>query len=336
MLRIAIVGASHPHVDYVLDEIRRDTAQRTALIGVSDPDQSTAQRAAEGFDVPVFTNRDELLAQAPDVVMIAGRNADRGADVVAALHAGAEVICDKPLCTSLKQLADIEGAAAATGKSVTLLLEKRGYPETLAALEIVASGKLGDIVGITSSGPHKLKRDTRPAWFFDRELAGGIIGDLAVHDIDAAMLFAPFAEATITGAMSGTDERGFVRYGLASIVTPQTVISCEVNWLTPAASDIHGDYRLRLVGTRGTVEIFWARGRVEVTTDGEPTRDYPLPEGRRPAQDAIDDLVAQRSGVANTAMAIEATRLALLAQDSADHGGEPRHWARTSREEGRK
>ena len=29
---------------------------------------------------------------------------------------------------------------------------------------------------------------------------------------------------------------------------------------------MHGDYRLRLVGTEGTAEIFWARERVEVTT----------------------------------------------------------------------
>ncbi len=51
---------------------------------------------------------------------------------------------------------------------------------------------------------------------------------------------------------------------------------------------MHGDYRLRLVGTRGTAEIFWARGRVEVTTDDQPTRALDLPPGRRPAEEALD------------------------------------------------
>ncbi|WP_337026745.1 Gfo/Idh/MocA family protein, partial [Microbacterium sp. LB16] len=242
------------------------------------------------------------------------------------------VLADKPLCTSLGELDEIEATAAEMGRTVNLLLEKRGYPETLAALAVVGAGELGDIVGITSSGPHKLNRAQRPDWFFDPAQYGGILADLAVHDLDAALLFAPADAGTVRGAVSAPLDGAetFARYGAATFTTPTTVVSAEVSWLTPAASDVHGDYRLRLIGTRGTAEIFWARGRVEVTTDDQPTRSLELPAGRRPAEEALDAFAAGRTPEVGTGDSLAATRLALLAQHSADQGGVALPWSRSA------
>ncbi|PRA81401.1 Gfo/Idh/MocA family protein [Microbacterium sp. MYb66] len=332
MPRIAIIGAAHPHVDYVLDELTRDDRAAFELVGVQDDDRAVAERHAARFGVPVFDCAEDLLAEGVDIAMIAGVYGARGADVVTALRAGAHVLADKPLCTSIAELDEIERAAAEAGRTVNLLLEKRGYPETLAALDVVRTGELGDIVGITSSGPHKLNRDQRPAWFFDRARYGGILADLSVHDLDAALLFAPADEGIVRGAVSapldGAEQ--FARYGAATFTTPTTVVSAEVSWLTPQASDVHGDYRLRLVGTRGTAEIFWARGRVEVTTEDRSTRNLDLPAGRRPAEEALDAFAAGRTPEVGTRESLAATRLALLAQESADQGGAALPWSRLS------
>jgi predicted dehydrogenase len=332
MPRIAIVGAAHPHVDYVLDELTRADRAEFELVGVQDSDRAVAERHAGRFGVPAFDRAEDLLAEGIDIAMTAGVYGARGADVIAALRAGAHVLADKPLCTSAAELAQIEAAAAETGRTVNLLLEKRGYPETLAALAVVEAGELGDLVGITSSGPHKLNRPQRPAWFFDRAQYGGILADLSVHDLDAALLFAPADEGVIRGAVSAPLDgaAGFARYGTATLTTPTTVVSTEVSWLTPQASDVHGDYRLRLVGTRGTAEIFWARGRVEVTTEDQPTRVLDLPAGRRPAEGALDAFAAGRTPAVSTADALAATRLALLAQASADQGGTALTWSRSA------
>lgn len=332
MPRIAIIGAAHPHVDYVLDEL--DRADRTAfeLVGVQDADPDLAERHAARFGVPAFVHADELLARGVDIAVIAGVYGARGADVLAALRAGAHVLADKPLCTSLAELDEIEAVAAETGRSVALLLEKRGYPETLAALDVVRSGELGEIVGITSSGPHKLNRKQRPAWFFDRAQYGGLLADLSVHDLDAALLFAPADDGVVRGAVSAPLDgaEGFARYGAATLTTADTVITAEVTWLTPQASDVHGDYRMRLVGTRGSAEIFWARGRVEVTTEDRPLRVLDLPAGLRPAEEALDAFAAGRTPAVGTREALAATRLALLAQASADQGGVALAWSRAA------
>ncbi|MFB8189020.1 Gfo/Idh/MocA family protein [Microbacterium sp. NPDC055988] len=330
MPRIAIIGAAHPHVDYVLDELTRADRAAFELVGVQDSDPAVAARHAARFGVPAFDRAEDLLAEGVDVAVIAGVYGARGADVIAALRSGAHVLADKPLCTSLAELDEIETAAAESGRTVNLLLEKRGYPETLAALEVVRAGELGDIVGITSSGPHKLNRDQRPAWFFEPVQYGGILTDLSVHDLDAALLFAPADEGVIRGAVSAPLDgaAGFARYGAATLTTPTAVVSAEVSWLTPQASDVHGDYRLRLVGTRGSAEIFWARGRVEVTTDDQPTRTLDLPPGRRPAEEALDAFADGRTPEVGTRDSLAATRLALLAQASADQGGTALAWSR--------
>jgi predicted dehydrogenase len=325
---IAIIGVAHPHVEYVLEELKRSERKSYTVVGVQDSDLELAHRYAAPFGAPVFARVDEILAERPDVAVIAGRYTDRGADAAAALRAGAHVIADKPLCTSIDQLDDVERAARESARSVTLLLEKRAYPETLAAYEIIRTGELGEIVGITSVGPHKLNANTRPEWFFRRDGYGGIIGDLAVHDLDTALLFAPAPSGQVRGWVKAVGPNGFARYGVASLVTPTTVVSVEVSWLTPQASDVHGDYRMRVVGTRGTLEMFWARGRVELVTADRAAHELMLPPGRRPAQDALDSLSGGAPDAKSTDDALAVTRLALLAQDSADNSGDLRTWSR--------
>lgn len=328
MIRIAIIGAAHPHVEYVFDELKRYERHEYTLVGVYDPDPVIAAHYSQSFGVPVFANAADLFAEEIDIVVIAGVYGARGEHAESALRAGAHVLADKPLCTSLTQLDAIEVAARETGRSVNLLLEKRGYPETIAALEVVHSGELGDIHGIASSGPHKLNRALRPDWFFNRSRYGGIIADLAVHDLDAALMFAPIDEGIVHGVSAGPLDGvpEFDLYGVASLSTPQTVFTAEVSWLTPQASDVHGDYRLRIVGTQGSAEIFWARHRVEVTTADHEVRSLHLAPGFRPAQQALGAFAAGNLPSVSTSESLAATRLALVAQCSADHDGAPYTW----------
>lgn len=326
------MGAAHAHVDYVLDELKRDDRRDFTLVGIQDADIAIARRHAEAFGVPAVERVEDLLSEQPEVVVIAGIYGHHGRDVVAALRAGAHVLADKPLCISLEELDAIEAAAAEANRTVSVMFEKRGYPTTLAVAEVVGSGELGEIVGVSGSGPHKLNRNMRPDWFFQKAQYGGILADLSVHDFDAALQFAPADSGVVQGAVSGRLEgvEDFPRFGVATLTTPTAIITCEVSWLTPQASDVHGDYRLRLIGTEGSAEIFWARERVEVTTHSRGMRVLELPPGRRPAQDALDAFAQGVTPPVDTAQSLAATRLALLAQASADAGGLAQRWSRSN------
>lgn len=97
----------------------------------------------------------------------------------------------------------------------------------------------------------------------------------------------------------------------------------EANWLSPQAADVHGHYRMRLTGSEGTAELDWAYNTLGVATHDRAPWQEPLGEPRRPAAYFFDALAAGVEPEVGTAASLLATRVALLAQRSADSGGLP-------------
>ncbi|MGI5499914.1 Gfo/Idh/MocA family protein [Lentzea sp. CA-135723] len=315
VLRLAVAGAAHPHVSYVLDELALRTDVQ--LVGVSDPDPSLAR----SLGVPAYRDHLSLLAaERPDVVAVAGIYSERGAVVADSLRAGAHVLADKPLCTKLSSLDDIARAQDETGRSVSLLLEKRGHPGTLAARSLLAEGTLGALTLVAASAPHKLNRDSRPSWFLDPGTYGGVIGDLAVHDIDLVLWLSGALEGTVSAV-------GGRWHGAVLLRAGDVAATIEVSWLTPASAPWHGDYRMRLTGTSGTADLLWSREELVAETHDRPLWSVALPGGERPAAAALDAFVAGVEPPISTAASLLATRIALLAQDSADNSGVVHRWA---------
>lgn len=329
VLRVAVAGAAHPHVEYALREV--DERPELILVAVSDPSPGLAARYGAPRSAALFTDhRDMLESVKPDVVVVAGIYGDRAAAVVDALDAGCQVVADKPLCTTSADLEEIRSAGRRSRGAVALLLEKRDYPETVAALELVESGALGAIVEVNSTAPHRLNQDRRPGWFFEREGYGGILADLATHDVDLALRFTGAGSGTISGAVAGRLEGSpdFSLSGVAVVRARTQLMVLEANWLTPAMSSVHGDYHMRLVGTAGVADLWWARGVLTATTADRGTHDIELGESHRPAEHTFSALLSGQGPAVPEADAFLATRLALLAQESAESGGKPIPWTR--------
>ena len=321
-LRMAVAGLRHPHVDTMLTEARRDAVD---LIGIADSDDTVRAERAAGLGVPGHDDHRALLAMAPDVLAVAAVNSDRAAIIVDGLAAGCHVIADKPMCTTLAELDAIERTARSSTGSLTLLLEKRWYPETQACLEIVQQGELGHVVTIESSGPHRLLPLTRPAWMFDPVRYGGLVNDLAVHDLDLARLFGRVTGTVDSGTITAVarasprDPAGFADHAAALVVfAGGPVLQASVDWLSPEAAPYHGDYRMRLTGTKGTADLRWRERRLVVATNDTPPREVALTPPPRAAQAVFDALLAGDSPQPDLDDSVQATRLALLAQRAAD------------------
>lgn len=320
MIRLAIAGLRHPHIETIIEEAAlRDDVE---LVAVSEPDQDIRKLAADRFGTPVFETHTDLLGSIEiDVIGVGAIYAERGQIITDALQAGVDVIADKPLCTTLEDLDRIEAAWAASGRTLSMALEKRFYPPTLAADRILTAGELGRLTLVTASAPHKLTRSRRPDWFLESATYGGILNDLAVHDIDLLLHFSGGRRGTVhghTGNYGNTDRPGFEDYGVAVLtVQDGPVATLESHWMSPEAADYHGDYRMRLTGTQGTAELLWKDDLLTVATHSRPPWHEPLPARTRPAQDFFDALLAGRAPVISAADTFAATRIALLAQESA-------------------
>jgi predicted dehydrogenase len=327
-LDIAIVGSAHQHVEYVLSEVANRTDLRIVAVADHDPARRAElerRTAAPGYaDVIDLLDAHEVRAVA--VFTEFGRRAPIVAEL---LRRDIFAIVDKPMAVTLPQLALIEDALA--GRDLlALLLEKRFYPVTLALRAILDAGELGDIVSISATGPHKLIPSRRPAWMFEPASYGGILADLTVHDIDLALWLTGCASGTVSGWISPTAAAGtkdFPALGRAILTCdggPQVAI--DVDWIQPEASERHGDYAMRISGTRGRVDVLFAENRLLVETNSRARRDVDLPAGASPAGFVFDHLLHGEALRIPATAALRATRIAILAQQSAAQGGTPLRW----------
>ncbi|SDT04257.1 Gfo/Idh/MocA family protein [Microlunatus soli] len=323
MIDTIVLGAAHPHVDYLLTEAAATADVR--VVAAAEPDPVARERFLRAVQAPVYADPDRALAEHPAAVgVVCGVYSRRAELVIDCLQRGMSVLVDKPMCTGLDQLRAIERAAAESAGSLAIMFDKRFYPETLALTEVVHSGELGDLVQLSSTGPHKLLQPTRPDWFFSRHGYGGIANDLPVHDIDILLRLTDATSgrvAAITGNHSVTDHPEFADQVGLIIDTGGLLAMIDANWLQPDAAAVHGDYRMRIVGTEGTADVDWPRHRVTVTTRNTPERTLELATPTRPVQFYFDALRTGEQPAVTTAQSILATRIALTAQLSADNDG---------------
>lgn len=121
---------------------------------------------------------------AVEVVAIGTAYGDRGQAVLKALQHGKHVLSDKPICTSLEELEEIQTLATEKHLKVGCLLDLKHMPSVLPVKELLESGRMGKVKNITFGGQHCIDYANRPSWYFVPGMHGGTINDIAIHGID--------------------------------------------------------------------------------------------------------------------------------------------------------
>jgi predicted dehydrogenase len=122
-------------------------------------------------------------------------------------------------------------------------------------------------------GPHRLNRDIRPAWFFDPAAYGGILCDIASHQIDQFLAFTGSQDASVALSTVGQFEDarapGLENFGEIVLRSDRASGYCRVDWFTPDGLPTWGDGRLTVLGTEGTIEL-----RKYLDIEGRPGTDH--------------------------------------------------------------
>ncbi|HEX3054414.1 MAG TPA: Gfo/Idh/MocA family oxidoreductase [Aggregatilineaceae bacterium] len=151
-LRLALIGAGQRGADvygaYALhhpDEIR--------FVAVAEPVSERRERFAEQHDLPaenVFHSWQDLLvrSQLADAVIVATQDQNHVEPTLAALHAGYNVLLEKPMATTLDGCISLVHAAEAAGVVLQICHVLRYTPFFSTIYDIVQSGRLGDIVTV--------------------------------------------------------------------------------------------------------------------------------------------------------------------------------------------
>lgn len=259
-LKIAALGIEHRHIFGMASQMMEVGAQFVGWWNEGDPEPM------EGFqkrfsDTPRFNDMDALLSNTEiDLILIADIPSRRAELAIAAMEAGKDVMTDKPGCTTLEQLAAIKEVQARTGRIWSINFSERfEVPCVTRATELVESGAIGRVVQTVGLGPHRLNKPTRPDWFFDRDAYGGILTDIASHQIDQFLFFTGSTDAEISTACArnyaNPETPGLQDFGELVLRNEHAHGYVRVDWYTPNALPNWGDGRLTILGTEGYIEL---------------------------------------------------------------------------------
>lgn len=143
--RVAVVGTGAIVTGSHLPALRAH-AQRVELVAAVDVDEGRldAFRKEAGARVAGFTSTEAMLdAVRPDLVLIGTPPALHRDQTVAALEAGAWVLCEKPLCLSLAEYDDIAAAEQASGAYASVVFQHRYGSGAVHARDLITRGELG-------------------------------------------------------------------------------------------------------------------------------------------------------------------------------------------------
>src|SRR5262249_15688292 len=150
------------------------------LTAVIDP--SDAAATAVGLDIPRFRDVSDLLNRGrPDGALVAVPTRLHVEMVSPLLGAGVPVLCEKPLGFSPIHAEKLGRMASEKGLALRIGYWRRFVPELQALRHRIAAGGLGILQLLLGA-----QWDERPpsAAFRDRSSSGGILVDMAVHELD--------------------------------------------------------------------------------------------------------------------------------------------------------
>jgi len=186
-LRIGIIGtgmiATAGHIP-----AWKDLPDDVEVVAVADILEDRAKFVAEREGIRrqrAFGDWQRMLDEVElDIVSVCTPNAYHKAQSIAALQAGAHVLCEKPVATCGADAAEMFEAAEAAGRILLVGQSSRFTHRARAAKEIVDSGRLGEVYFAET---YYLRRRGVPTWgqFHMKEHSGGgPVYDLGVHAID--------------------------------------------------------------------------------------------------------------------------------------------------------
>ncbi len=256
----AVVGLDHGHV-YGMTAGLMEAGGHPAL--VFEPDDTRAGEYLERYpQARRAASMDEVLSDTEvRLVCCASVPSDRTGVGVAALEAGKHFLSDKPPFTSREQLETARRVTADTGLIWAVYFSERLHNEAAVyAGELVASGAVGSVLNVVGLGPHRLSAAIRPQWFFEKQRYGGILVDLASHQIEQFLAFAGATDARILHSVVGNrahpEYPELEDFGEVSLLTDGGVTGySRVDWFTPDGLGTWGDGRLVVIGTHGYLEL---------------------------------------------------------------------------------
>ena len=260
MTRFAAIGLDHGHIYGQVESLLGAGGELVSFYA-SDP-KHIADFSARYPQAKLARSIDEILEdESITIVASASIPSERAPLGLRVMQHGKDYLVDKPGFTTLEQLAEVRKVQKATGRKYIVCFSERVLqPSTVKAGELVASGAIGRVIQTVGFGPHRIGApSSRPDWFFKKPFYGGIINDIASHQVDQFLYFTGSTQGEVVASQIANFNHpqypDFEDFGDLMLRSPQGTGYIRIDWFTPDGLNTWGDVRLLILGTDGYIEL---------------------------------------------------------------------------------
>ncbi|MBQ8510091.1 MAG: Gfo/Idh/MocA family oxidoreductase [Clostridia bacterium] len=273
-----------------------------------------------GFAPKLYDNYITMLdEERPDIAIVNPQFTENADVAIAALERGIHVFCEKPLAPDLASLDRLDAACKASKARLAAMFGIRYEAPFVTAKRLVDAGEIGEIRLMDSRKSYKLGK--RPAFYSSRKTYCGILPWVAIHGIDWMRWFSGEHYTKVYAAHSSRENGGNGDMDITSFATYEmtngVLATITADMFRPASAPSHGDDRVRLVGTKGILEI--TDGALTLLSDAAGGKvNVPLDPPKDIFADFLEELLHGVPCDCGAEASIESTRWALLARDFAE------------------
>ena len=246
-------------------------ADRCEVVAIGSRDAAQARTVADEMGIPTAHGSYEALLADPDVdaVYVPLPNHLHAEWTLAAARAGKHVLCEKPLAMTAADAERMVEACEAAGVRLMEAFMYRHHPSWVAAMEVVASGRLGRLRAVQSWFSYYNDDPTNIRNKLD--IGGGALFDIGCYSVNLSrMLF---------GAEPGAVEASVIRDAATGVDTLTSAIlefGDGVATFT-CSTRVETDQRVHIYGSEGRLSIEIPFNippdrptRVVITAGGDP------------------------------------------------------------------
>jgi predicted dehydrogenase len=201
--------------DLHIDAYLRMT-DKVEIVGIVDKAPERIETLAERYGLKGFKAYDDIDQAIEevdcDVVDVCMPNFLHHKVTIAALNRGRDVICEKPLATTVADGRDMVETAARLGKHIYYAEDWLGSPALRKALELVESGAIGDLKFVRArechSGSHSPFAQTI------EYCGGGSMIHLGVHPVGFMLAMKNNRWTELVGMTSGGGDKNLIHKGM--------------------------------------------------------------------------------------------------------------------------
>lgn len=329
-MKLAFIGANGHHL---LRQLLPDAAAHNITHFAYAGDGMDNELGKQKFDAIKFagektwfdSHTDMLDTFKPDIVNVGVRYGHNGRFIADCLERDIPTCSDKPIASTWEQLEVLRKLTANPQQNPKRILTSefpfRCKAAFVAARQAIAQGDIGEVVLATAQKSYRF--GYRAPWYANRADYGGTILWVASHAIDYLHFVTGLRYTSVSGVAANVSRKA--DYGTMEEYTINTftlengagaVVHADYN--RPASAPTHGDDRLRIVGSKGQIEI---RGETcELITNDKPPVDITnTVTDLAPGVEMLHALTGRPNVFFGTDASLQMAAVLLTARDATDN-----------------